>query len=128
MNADTLVISIMAGISMDTIEAGLLKGLQIVRVMPNLPASVKQGMAGICGNAAACADAVCLVQKIFNSVGKSIKVQKEEDIDSVTAVSGSGPAYIYYLAEQIQLSAKGFGFNDEQSKLLAVQTILGAAT
>lgn len=120
------LISIAAGIKLSFIEKVLGKKIAVVRCMPNLPLKYGFGLTSFCVN-----KNVSLAQKkfvitLFSSHGKVIEV-KENMMDSITAISGSGPAYIFYISEIMQKVAKKFGFNTEISKLLVNQTILGAA-
>lgn len=122
-----VVISIMAGIRAEKIAASAgLTDLRIVRVMPNMPVLVGQGMAGIAlGHSAQPGDDELAIQ-LFEAGGKAIRVA-ESDLDAITAVSGSGPAYLFYLAEAMERAAAELGLA-EHARLLVSQTLLGAAT
>lgn len=123
-----LVISVMAGVSTATIERELPHAHpRVVRVMPNLPYRLGDGIAGICGGAQAHAEDVAHVERIFNAGGKSIVVANEAMMDLVTAVAGSGPAYFYRIAEVLIASAIKYGLTPEQADVLVKQTCLGAA-
>lgn len=126
LNQKQLIISIMAGIKIQTLE-DYLAPAQIVRVMPNMPSAIGYGMATFCGGKTVTEESFKLAEAILNATGKSFKVEKEEMIDSTTAISGSGPAYVFYFAEAMTEGAKQLGFNDEEAQLLAKQTLLGAA-
>lgn len=129
-----LIISIAAGITIAGIESALYKGLEeseksripIVRVMPNTPALVGKGMSGMAKNPAASNEDVALAEMILAAAGKT-RWFDEQDINSVTALSGSGPAYVFYLAEAMINGGKAVGLSEDDSRALAVQTILGAA-
>ncbi|MCK4850556.1 MAG: pyrroline-5-carboxylate reductase [Phycisphaerae bacterium] len=121
-----LIVSIMAGVSTATIEGILGADVAVVRVMPNLALSVGAGMTAICRGARASDKDVALVAKLFRACGQTVLVD-EEQMHAVTAVSGSGPAYFFYFVEAMIKSAKEAGLSDEQAKLLAKQTCLGAA-
>ncbi|MBT3225908.1 MAG: pyrroline-5-carboxylate reductase [Deltaproteobacteria bacterium] len=125
-NHETLVLSIMAGISIGSMESQLPQA-QIIRCMPNTPCSVHQGMTVYCGNSRVSASSFQLAQQILSAMGKAFQVTDEIMIDAATAISGSGPAYVFYLAEALKEGATRLGFTDEQSDLLATQTLLGAA-
>ena len=126
VSSEQLIISIMAGVTCSTIE-GLLAGeVATVRVMPNLALSVGQGMTAICPGSRASNDDLTLVEKMFKVCGQVIVVD-EKQMHAVTAVSGSGPAYFFYFVEAMIKTAKEVGLSDEQAKLLAKQTCLGAA-
>jgi len=127
VDKNTVVISIMAGISIGEMEK-FLPSAQIIRTMPNTPCSVHLGMSGYCGNQLVSAESYQQADRILTAMGKAIKVDDEQMIDSITAISGSGPAYVFYLAEALQQGAQQLGFNEEQARTLASQTLLGAAT
>lgn len=122
---DAVVISIAAGITTEKI-AGLLGGVQVIRVMPNTPALVGDGMSGIYSTNAT-ADSMQMAVKLFSAVGKAIVVESEELIDAVTAVSGSGPAYFFLLIEEMIKAAEKLGLSGEAAKELVLQTARGAA-
>ncbi|MEM7680613.1 MAG: pyrroline-5-carboxylate reductase [Planctomycetota bacterium] len=121
-----VVISIMAGLTCDKMESLIGKPARLVRVMPNTPVMVGQGMSAIAlgPNAEPGDDELAI--RLFESGGKAIRVD-ENALDAVTAVSGSGPAYAFYLAEAMEAAAAELGLGDH-ARLLAVQTLLGAAT
>jgi pyrroline-5-carboxylate reductase len=123
---ETLVISIMAGISIESMESQLPQA-QIIRCMPNTPCSVHQGMTVYCGNSRVSTSSFQLAQQILSAMGKAFQVSEEIMIDAATAISGSGPAYVFYLAEALKEGAAKLGFTDEQADLLATQTLFGAA-
>lgn len=123
---ETLVISIMAGISLGEMESQL-PGAQVIRCMPNTPCSLQQGMTVYCGNDLVSADSFKLAQVILGAMGQAFQVTDEKMIDAATAISGSGPAYVFFLAEALKEGASQLGFNEEQSDILATQTLLGAA-
>jgi len=127
-NPQALIISIAAGISSAFIERNLGGGVRwrVVRCMPNTPMLVGAGMAGIARGANATADDMALGRKIFESAAMVVEVE-EDKIDAVTAVSGSGPAYFFYLVEQMVKAGVELGLTAEQAHLLATQTALGAA-
>ena len=122
---DTIVISIAAGITIEKIAGALDKG-QVIRVMPNTPALVGNGMSGIYSNNAT-ADSMQMAIKLFSAVGKAVVVESEELIDAVTAVSGSGPAYFFLLIEEMIKAAEKLGLSGEAAKELVLQTARGAA-
>jgi len=122
---DTIVISIAAGITIEKIAGALDKG-QVIRVMPNTPALVGNGMSGIYSSNAT-ADSMQMAIKLFSAVGKTVVVESEEMIDAVTAVSGSGPAYFFLLIEEMIKAAEKLGLSGEAAKELVLQTARGAA-
>ncbi|MCC6680989.1 MAG: pyrroline-5-carboxylate reductase [Phycisphaeraceae bacterium] len=128
---EQIVISIMAGMSTQAITMKLsslnpqASPPRLIRVMPNTPMMVSRGMAGVCVGENAVAGDETLTMKLFGSAGKAVLVP-ESAMDAITAVSGSGPAYLYYLAEAMQEAAAKLGLAD-QAALLVNQTLLGAA-
>lgn len=123
----TLVISIMAGITLEKIVR-VLKEAQIIRCMPNTPCAIHMGMSVYCGNGKVTDSSYVTAQSILSAMGKAFRVDNEIMIDAATAISGSGPAYLFYLAEGLKEGALNLGFNEKQADLLARQTLLGAAT
>lgn len=120
-----IVISIMAGITTAKITELAGQPMRIIRVMPNTPMMVGQGMAGVSmGECCQPGDDEFAMQ-LFGAAGQAVSVS-ESDIDAITAISGSGPAYIFYLAEAMQEAAQKMGLGEEGA-VLAQQTILGAA-
>ena len=124
---ESLVISIAAGIALDTLEQGLADSRAVVRAMPNTPALVGQGMTVISAGRHCAEDQLMLAQELLGSVGK-VAVVPESQQDAVTAVSGSGPAYFFYVVEAMTDAGISLGLNPETAKDLAVQTAFGAAT
>ena len=118
------VISIMAGVKMAKIKS-ILPNAQVIRIMPNLPASVGAGMAGIAKDNDASKEANEFTKAIFDSVGKAIFVN-ESDLDAVTAISGSGPAYVYYFIQSMIKAGIKNGLTEEAAKELTLQTFVGA--
>ncbi|MDB5173957.1 MAG: proC [Phycisphaerales bacterium] len=127
-DADTLVISIAAGIGSHYIEQHLGAGRawRVIRTMPNTPMLVGEGMVGLARGAQATAQDVAIARRIFESAATVIEVA-EEKIDAVTALSGSGPAYFFYLVENMVKAGVAMGLTPEQSHQLATRTALGAA-
>jgi pyrroline-5-carboxylate reductase len=121
-----LVVSIAAGVSTEQIEKGLPQGCPVVRVMPNTPALLGAGMAAVAGGKRAKTSHVKLVLDLFSAVGQSVKVT-EDQMDLVTAVSGSGPAYIFHMVEAMVEAAVKGGLPPEVAHLLVAQTVFGAA-
>ena len=135
LTPEHVVISIMAGIGTAKLAAAINAArsssglpalpLRLIRVMPNTPLMVGMGMAALALGSQARRDDADLTLKLFGSAGKAIMVE-ESKIDAVTAVSGSGPAYVFYLAEAMQQAALDLGLGAD-SDMLVRQTILGAA-
>jgi pyrroline-5-carboxylate reductase len=126
IRADTLVVSIAAGISIDAIEAHLPPGTRVIRTMPNTPALVDAGATAIAAGTHASDEDVGLVRRIFDSVGVSV-VLEEALLDAVTGLSGSGPAYIFLIIEALADAGVKVGLHRESAQLLAAQTVFGSA-
>ena len=124
--SDGLVISVAAGISTETIQA-TLPGTPVVRCMPNTPALVGQGMSAIAAGAHATAGHLEIAANVLGAVGQVVTV-RESDIDAVTAVSGSGPAYVFFLAEAMESAGVDLGLTPDVARTIVAQTLLGAAT
>ncbi len=121
-----VVISIAAGITTKFIESRLVKGVRVIRVMPNTPALVGEGAAAVAAGRYAKAVDVKLARSIFDAVGISVEV-KEKLMDAVTGLSGSGPAYFFLIIEALIEAGLKTGLSRELAKKLATQTMLGAA-
>lgn len=121
-----LVISIVAGAEIATLSA-LLGTDRIVRVMPNTPALVQTGAHGLFANAEVSNDDRELASQVLASTGLTIWVNSEAQIDAVTAVSGSGPAYFFYMMESMIRAGKNLGLDEKVATALTLQTALGAA-
>lgn len=126
-NAEALWVSIAAGVPTARIEETLGPGARVVRVMPNTPALVQKGAAGIAPGAHAVPADLEAVREIMESVGTCVVVD-EEELHAVTAISGSGPAYLFYLVEAMLKGAEKLGFDSHTARELAIQTVLGAGT
>ncbi|MBU4366014.1 MAG: pyrroline-5-carboxylate reductase [Kiritimatiellae bacterium] len=120
-----LVISIAAGISTRRLEQRLPKGTRIVRVMPNMPALAGAGVSVYCLGSRATEDDVRLVESLFQSVGVVVRLD-EKHLDAVTALSGSGPAYVFFLAEFMMQAGCEMGLDHATAKMLTLGTIRGA--
>lgn len=126
LRAEQTLISICAGLPTAAFEAASSAPLRVLRAMPNQPIRVGRGMTALCrGRHAGDAD-MELAQAIFSAGGKAVEV-KEELIDAVTAISGSGPAYFYFLVEVLIEAGIREGLSPDVAKTLAVQTAHGAA-
>jgi pyrroline-5-carboxylate reductase len=122
-----LVVSIAAGITQASLSSWLGADTAIVRCMPNTPALVLTGATGLHANRNVTAAQRDLAENIMRSVGISLWVDDESDLDAVTAVSGSGPAYYFLLMEAMEKAAVELGLDEHTARLLVQQTALGAA-
>ena len=125
-NPKKLVVSIMAGISTTFIEESLLNGTRVVRAMPNTPALVQTAATAICAGRRATAEDMEIARELFQMVGTVFTVG-EKQMDAVTGVSGSGPAYVFSFVEALADAGVKNGLAREIAVGLAVQTVLGAA-
>ena len=123
---DALLISIAAGISTRIIERSFPDGSRVVRTMPNTPALVGAGASAIAGGIHATDDDLELAETLFRSVGIAVRVP-EEQIDAVTGLSGSGPAYVFAMIEALRDAGAREGLPEETALQLAAQTVFGAA-
>ena len=121
-----LQLSVMAGIRSDAIAAAT-GSERVVRAMPNTPALIGQGIAGLFGRPAVSAEDRERVETILAPTGAVVWVDREEALDAVTALSGSGPAYAFYLVEAMLDAAREMGLPEAEARQLAVQTVAGAA-
>ena len=122
-----LVISIAAGIPIDAIERALTRTQAVVRCMPNTPALLREGMTGMFGNNLVTAAHRAGAERIAGAIGQYAWLDSEADIDAVTAVSGSGPAYFFYLMEAMIEAGEALGLTPELARKLTVATARGAA-
>jgi len=122
-----LVLSIAAGVRTGQIERWLGAHLPIVRAMPNTPALIGEGMAGLYANALAAATERERAEEIVSATGATVWVEQEDELDVVTAVSASGPAYCFLLMEAMEQAALDHGLPAGIARELSVQTALGAA-
>jgi pyrroline-5-carboxylate reductase len=121
------IVSIAAGIPVVALEKWLGHGLSLIRAMPNTPAMVQNGATGLFANGVLESQQKDRVEKIFNAVGYTCWVDREELIDAVTAVSGSGPAYFFLIFELMQKIGRELGLTEQVAKELTLHTALGAS-
>jgi pyrroline-5-carboxylate reductase len=121
-----LLISVVAGITTQTIEEFVHNRVAVVRAMPNTSCAVGLSATALCGGRAVTEQQFAMAERIFMSVGSVVRVD-ESAMDAVTGLSGSGPAYIYYMAEALQTAGMHAGLPAETARQLTVQTLLGAA-
>ena len=126
-NKNVLVVSIAAGISQQSLSQWLGGKVAIVRCMPNTPALVQSGATALHANASVTSEQQDLAENILRSVGIALWVAHESELNAVTAISGSGPAYYFLLMEAMEKTALELGLDEHTARLLVQQTALGAA-
>ncbi|TPN84502.1 pyrroline-5-carboxylate reductase [Aquimarina algicola] len=122
---DQIVVSIMAGVTVDTIKNALSID-KIVRAMPNLPAKVGEGLTSYVTSEQVSKIELLTIENLLNTTGTSIRVSNENLIDASTGISGSGPAYVFYFMQSMMEAAQQMGFTRNESKVLVSQTFTGA--
>jgi pyrroline-5-carboxylate reductase len=120
-----VVVSVAAGLPLSYYESRLPEGTPVVRVMPNTPAVIGQGAGALCGGGAAAPDHLDLVERLLAATGLLVRVE-EKDMDAVTAISGSGPAYVFYLVDALAEAGVLLGLTRAQALQLATATFRGA--
>jgi pyrroline-5-carboxylate reductase len=120
------VVSIAAGIKLERLSSALGSGPPLVRVMPNTPGLIGQGVSAFCLGSSAGEVQASQAEALLKPLGKVLRV-REEDMDAVTALSGSGPAYVFLFMEALQASGISLGLSPDAAFLLASQTLVGAA-
>ena len=121
-----IVVSLAAGVTLATFASIVGDDVAVVRSMPNTPAVVGKAVTGIAAGPAASAADVALVRELFETCGVVIELA-EDQIDALGTISGSGPAYVFLLIEDLTEAARGKGFSDADARLMAEQTFVGAA-
>lgn len=124
LEPDAIVVSVAAGVTIATMEG--LVGNVVFRAMPNTPSIVRLGVTGVAAGSRASEADASLVRTLFETVGAVIEVP-ESKIDALSTISGSGPAYVFYLIEQLTATARHLGFDEAQSRLMVEQTFRGAS-
>ena len=126
MLSDCPVLSIAAGTSMKTLES-YLGARPIVRMMPNMPASVKLGLSALYANDKCGADDKAIIEAMATNNGKFIWLDEEDKIDRFTAIAGSGPGYFFEVIRLFAIAAMDLGFEEDDARMLAIGTVLGTA-
>jgi pyrroline-5-carboxylate reductase len=121
-----LVISIAAGIPTGYIEKKLTGKVRVIRAMPNMPVKIGEGVTALIKGRFAGAADLSLAREIFGPLGMTLVVSKESLIDSVTAISGSGPAYFFYIFKAMETAARALGLTEKESDSLIRQTVIGS--
>jgi len=125
VDGNQIILSIMAGITIQRIKDGL-KVNKVIRAMPNLPSQIGVGMTAFTSTEAVSKNEEQWIQNLLQTTGKAIYVDNEQLINAVTAVSGSGPAYVYYVMDAMMRAGQDMGLSDSVSELLVEQTFAGA--
>lgn len=120
-----VIVSVAAAVPLELMEAALPGGTQVIRTMPNTPAKLGRGVTALAAGSSATADSVELVRSLLAGTGRVVEVE-ENQIDAVGSVSGSGPAYAFYLAEAMAKAGAELGLDPELARILAAETIAGA--
>ncbi|HEY6799635.1 pyrroline-5-carboxylate reductase [Microbacterium gallinarum] len=126
LRAGTIVVSLAAGVTIATFESLLGDDVAVLRSMPNTPSLVGRGVTGLAAGTHADAGAVAVVRRLFETVGTVVEVP-EAQIDALSTISGSGPAYFFLVVEEFTKAAIGKGFSEADARLMAEQTFIGAA-
>ena len=122
-----LVISIAAGIRLVDLSRWLGGYSTIIRAMPNTPAQIQAGVTGLYAMSDVSKTQVALADQVLSAVGSTLWLDSEDKLDAITAISGSGPAYVFYLIEALQEAALQLGLNEAQAKQLSIATFKGAS-
>ena len=126
MELSPVVISILAGTRSDRVERAMGESARVVRVMPNTPAAVGMGMSAVSGSGSSTEQDVELAERLMGAVGDVVRID-EGLMDAFTAVAGSGPAYVFYVAEAMTKAAVDLGFDAGMARRIVEQTVVGAA-
>jgi pyrroline-5-carboxylate reductase len=127
VNSEKLIVSIAAGVRTEKLEANLPLQTRVIRVMPNTPALIGEGMSGIVKGKYSTDLDVDYIRELLSTIGKCIIVDDEPQMDIVTAISGSGPAFFYKLIDDIAKAGQALGLDYEKALLLSIQTAIGSA-
>ena len=127
-NGTTLVVSIAAGTPIARFEEMLGLQTPIIRAMPNTPAAIGRGITALIGNQNVSPDHIDLAEALLSAIGQTVRLDHEDQMDAVTAVSGSGPAYVFHLIETLAAAGEGQGLSADLALQLARATVGGAGT
>lgn len=120
-----IIFSVMAGITLEKLSVQLSCS-KIVRSMPNIPTQIGMGMTVFTASSEVDRKELFIIQNLINTTGKSVYVENEKLIDAATAISGSGPAYVFYFMQSMIKAAVDLGFNESEAELLVNQTFMGS--
>ncbi len=126
LSGKTVFLSIAAGTTIATLKAALGEGAAVIRAMPNTPAAVGRGITALIGNDRVTEADMALAETLLSAVGQTVRLDSEADMDAVTAVSGSGPAYVFHLIETLAAAGEAEGLSRELAMALARATVGGA--
>lgn len=127
IDSNKLIASIAAGVTTEKLEVHLPEKTRVIRIMPNTPALVGEGMSGMVGGKYAKQEDLEYIKNLLSTIGKCIVVEDEAQIDIVTAISGSGPAFFYKVINEIARAGEKLGMDYEKALLLSIQTAIGSA-
>ncbi|MDR2860679.1 MAG: pyrroline-5-carboxylate reductase [Elusimicrobiota bacterium] len=125
IKSDAIIISIAAGIKTENIETGIGKKISVIRAMPNTPALTLSGATALCAGKYTRNEQMQKAKQLFSAIGK-VEIQDESKFDAITALSGSGPAYVFYLAQLMAQAGEDLGLDKKIAQEFAAQTIYGA--
>jgi pyrroline-5-carboxylate reductase len=125
--SNQLIISIAAGIRLADLSRWLSNYTNIIRAMPNTPAQIQAGITGLYALPQVTKAHISLADQVLSAAGETVWLNAEGELDAVTAISGSGPAYVFYLIEALRDAALNLGLNAEQAKQLSIATFKGAS-
>lgn len=120
-----IVLSIMAGVSIQTIQESL-NTKKVVRCMPNLPCQIGLGVTGFLMDNSIAHEQSSYILQLLNTTGIAIALKEEDQLNAITAISGSGPAYVFYFMQSMVEQAKNYGFSEKDAEKIVAQTFLGA--
>ena len=127
LKEDQIIFSVMAGITLKSLEQQLSCS-KVVRCMPNIPTQIGMGMTVFTASVNVDRKELFIIQNLINTTGKSVYVENENLIDAATAISGSGPAYVFYFMQSMIKAAVDLGFNESEAELLVNQTFMGSVS
>jgi len=126
INSNALLVSVAAGITTDAMQAALPDSVAVIRSMPNTPAIVGKALTGLAAGTRATESHMLQASELFETIG-SVLVVGEDQIDQLSTISGSGPAYVFFFIEQFTAAALDMGFTNEQARMMVEQTFAGAS-
>lgn len=123
---EAVFLSIAAGTTIATLESALGEGTPVIRAMPNTPAAVGRGITALVANALVSDERLALAETLLRAVGQTVRIETEAQMDAVTAVSGSGPAYVFHMIEALASAGEAEGLSPDLAMTLAKATVAGA--